>query len=80
MLYLQFIGLLDQVQHFPNTVDCSCLLVASITLVYIVVAGMFFNWWDRLVCMLFDTLIYLYFFYAKHIGKFISKASSYNFC
>lgn len=25
-LYLQFIRLLDQVQHYPNTVDCSCPL------------------------------------------------------
>lgn len=41
MLYLHFIGLLDQMQHYSNTVDCSCLLVASIKLVYMVVAGMF---------------------------------------
>lgn len=41
MLYLQFIGLLDPVQHYPNAVDCSCLLVASIKLVYMAVAAMF---------------------------------------
>lgn len=41
MLCLQFIGLLDQVQYIPNTVDCSSLLVASITSVYIVVPGIF---------------------------------------
>lgn len=74
-LYLQFVKLLDQVQHFPDTVDCSCLLL-GIKLVYIVVAGMFStietDWYLYVIWK--SNLLVL--FYAKHIDKFISKASS----
>lgn len=87
MLCLQFIGLLGQVQHFLNTVDCSCLWVATIALVYIVVAGMFLtdetDWYvyviwksDLLVFFLLNTLANLFQKLAHTIfNEFISFAT-----
>lgn len=64
-LYLWFVSLLDQVQHHPNRVDCSCLLV-GIKLVFIVLAGMFSTGVrDWYVCSVWKS-DFLVLFYAKH--------------
>lgn len=76
MPYLRFIRLLDRVQHHPNTVDCSHLLV-GIELVYIVVAGMFStDVMDWFVYVVWKSN--LHFFMQNTICKCISKASSYK--
>lgn len=53
--------------------------MASIKLVYMVVAGMFsaneIDWYVYAIWKFYLLVL----FYAKHIGKFISKASSYKF-
>lgn len=72
-LYLWFIRLLGPVQHNPNTVDCSRLLV-GIKLVYIVVAGIY----STGMYTLLESPICLHFFMLNTVCKFISTASSYK--